>query len=210
MTINCRDDSVETKPLYRPLRDKQRCIVLCQGFYEWRSVGKNKFPFYFTLAKKDELMYVAAFCNTWKNKSDETEQIDSYALITTDSKNHSVMASIHDRMPLLLLDEKSRNEWLNAEKTYDQVKHLIEDYDQRVKYQFEDAIDTKEKELSNIVIVRPVGKAVSSSKNDSEECVKRSEHNYKEQPATTPSKKRKPEKGEQKITKFFPKKPKPE
>lgn len=46
-TNNCRLETVQEKPLYNHLLSKgQRCVVLCEGFYEWQktpSGGKNTF-----------------------------------------------------------------------------------------------------------------------------------------------------------------------
>ena len=46
-TINCRDDSlIENKGMWTTMKQKKRCIVLAQGFYEWLKKGKDKVPHY--------------------------------------------------------------------------------------------------------------------------------------------------------------------
>jgi putative SOS response-associated peptidase YedK len=59
-TINCRDDSlIENKGMWTTMKQKKRCIVVCQGFYEWLKKGpKEKVPHY--VKRKDgELMCMA-------------------------------------------------------------------------------------------------------------------------------------------------------
>ena len=46
-TINCRDDSlIENKGMWTTMKQKKRCIVVVQGFYEWLKKGKEKVPHY--------------------------------------------------------------------------------------------------------------------------------------------------------------------
>lgn len=59
-TINCRDDSlIENKGMWTTMKQKKRCIVVCQGFYEWLKKGpKEKIPHY--VKRKDgQLMCMA-------------------------------------------------------------------------------------------------------------------------------------------------------
>lgn len=48
-TINCRDDSlIENRGMWNTMKQKKRCIVVAQGFYEWlkKNGGKEKIPHY--------------------------------------------------------------------------------------------------------------------------------------------------------------------
>lgn len=58
-TINCRDDSlIENKGMWTTMKQKKRCIVVAQGFYEWLKKGKEKIPHY--IKRKDgQLMFFA-------------------------------------------------------------------------------------------------------------------------------------------------------
>lgn len=43
MIINARSDSIDAgKPLYKGLREKNRCVVLAQGYYEWKTTAHGK------------------------------------------------------------------------------------------------------------------------------------------------------------------------
>lgn len=45
-TFNARVESVESSGLWRRLVDSRRCVVLFDGFYEWKAVGKGKVPMF--------------------------------------------------------------------------------------------------------------------------------------------------------------------
>ncbi len=54
-TINCRDDSlIEDRGMWTSMKKRKRCIVICQGFYEWLKKGpsgKEKIPYF--IRRKD-------------------------------------------------------------------------------------------------------------------------------------------------------------
>lgn len=63
-TINCRDDSLSTNGgMWNTMKHKKRCIVVCQGFYEWlkKNGGKEKVP-HFVKRKDGQLM---CFAGLW-------------------------------------------------------------------------------------------------------------------------------------------------
>jgi putative SOS response-associated peptidase YedK len=63
-TINCRDDSlIENRGMWNTMKRRKRCIVLCQGFYEWlkKNNGKEKIP-HFVKRKDGQLM---CFAGLW-------------------------------------------------------------------------------------------------------------------------------------------------
>lgn len=97
--INARAESVAMKPAYRSAFKKGRCLVVADGFYEWKKVGKNKQPFFIRL-KDDEPFAFAGLSEHW-HRGDQI--IDSCAIITTDA--NELMAGIHDRMPVILSPE---------------------------------------------------------------------------------------------------------
>ena len=64
-TINCRDDSlVENRGMWTTMKQRKRCLVICQGFYEWLKKGpggKEKVP-HFVRRKDGDLM---CFAGLW-------------------------------------------------------------------------------------------------------------------------------------------------
>lgn len=61
-TINCRDDSLkENKGLWNTMKQRKRCVVVAQGFYEWLKKGREKVP-HFVKRKDGQLM---CFAGLW-------------------------------------------------------------------------------------------------------------------------------------------------
>lgn len=95
--INARAETVAEKPSFRRALQKRRCLVLADGFYEWRKEGKKKTPLYIAL-KTHEPFGFAGLWETWKSPTGET--IHSCTIITTTP--NALMESIHNRMPVIL------------------------------------------------------------------------------------------------------------
>ena len=100
-TINARDDSLASKGgMWNTMKQRKRCIVVAQGFYEWlkKNGGKEKIPHY--VKRKDEQLM--CFAGLWDcvqyEGSDEKHY--TYTIITTDSNKQ--LSFLHDRMPVIL------------------------------------------------------------------------------------------------------------
>lgn len=107
--INLRADTLEEKPSFRRLLDNKRCLMVADGFFEWRQENGVKYPMYFTL-KDDEPFAFAAVWDTWQNP--QGEQIRSCSLITTEPND--LVAPIHNRMPVIL-PKGAYQEWLDTD-----------------------------------------------------------------------------------------------
>jgi putative SOS response-associated peptidase YedK len=115
-TINCRDDSLaESKSMWVSMKKRKRCIVICQGFYEWlkKNNGKDRIPHYIK-RKDNQLMCFAGLWDVVHYKGSE-EKIYSYTIITTDSNKQ--LKWLHDRMPVIFNpgDEAIRT-WLDPNR----------------------------------------------------------------------------------------------
>ena len=101
-TINCRDDSlIENKGMWNTMKQRKRCIVIAQGFYEWLKKdpsGKQKIP-HFVKRKDGNLM---CFAGLWDcvRYEDSEDKLYTYTVITTDSNKQ--LSFLHDRMPVIL------------------------------------------------------------------------------------------------------------
>lgn len=100
-TINCRDDSLmENRGMWNTMKQRKRCIVVAEGFYEWlkKNNGKEKLP-HFVKRKDGELMCFAGLWDCVQYEGSE-EKLYSYTIITTDSNKQ--LKFLHDRMPVIL------------------------------------------------------------------------------------------------------------
>ncbi|KAJ5569990.1 uncharacterized protein N7459_009420 [Penicillium hispanicum] len=117
-TINCRDDSlIEDRGMWTTMKRRKRCIVICQGFYEWLKKGpggKEKVP-HFVKRKDGELM---CFAGLWDCVSYEgsDEKLYTYTVITTSSNPY--LKFLHERMPVILdPGTEAMSTWLDPSRT---------------------------------------------------------------------------------------------
>lgn len=110
--INARYETLEEKPSYRNLLNTNRCIVIADGFYEWKMENgvKRKYDIH---RKDNSILAMAGLWTSWN--SPEGDLIDSYTIIT--SASEGVIKEVHDRMPFLL-DKRFRDEWLVKSQSY--------------------------------------------------------------------------------------------
>ena len=105
--INARAETVAEKPSYRAAYRHRRCLVLADGFYEWRRQGETKTPYFISLASGEPF----ALAGLWENWTDRDsgESLQTSTLITTDA--NEFMAPLHHRMPVIL-QAGTATEWL--------------------------------------------------------------------------------------------------
>ena len=98
--INAVGETASAKPAFRAAFRKRRCLVLANGFFEWRKEGKARIPNYFFSTDHAPLSF-AGLWETWK--SPDGEHIKSFTILTT--KANQLIQPIHDRMPVILSGE---------------------------------------------------------------------------------------------------------
>lgn len=103
LLINARSETVEEKKTFSKAFRESRCIFPMSGFYEW---DHNKQKFLFKI-KENSTLFVGGFYRIHKTETGfETESI----IMTT--RPNTLVAPVHDRMPLII-ERSSINEWLN-------------------------------------------------------------------------------------------------
>ena len=105
--INARSETVAEKPSFRAAYRRRRCLLLADGFYEWKKEGESKTPYFISMASGAPF----AFAGLWENwQSKETdESIQSTTIITTAA--NEFMATLHHRMPVVLQPDTA-DRWL--------------------------------------------------------------------------------------------------
>ncbi len=109
--INARAETLAEKTSFRLAFKRRRCLVLADGFYEWRKDDGStaKTPMYVQL-KSGEPFAFAGLWEAWRAKDDQT--ILTCTIITTTP--NSLMEKIHNRMPVILKPE-TYEPWLDPE-----------------------------------------------------------------------------------------------
>ena len=120
--INARAETLEDKPSFRGAYEKRRCLILADGFYEWKSDGRQKQPWYFTLEGGGPFAF-AGLWETWKGG--EGCDYHSGAIITIEADES--MRKIHRRMPVILIPDVHAA-WLDTEnRDPKMLNKIIED-----------------------------------------------------------------------------------
>ncbi len=108
--INAKAETVAEKPAFRDGYKRKRCLVLADGFYEWKKIEGGKQPYLIRLKTAEPLAFAGLWAD-WKDKA-SGERIESCTIITTEP--NALMATIHNRMPAILPPE-AYDLWLNPE-----------------------------------------------------------------------------------------------
>ncbi len=109
-TFNARAETVADKPTFRDAYLRRRCLIPANGFYEWpkNEVPKRKFAIQPT---RGEFFSFAGLWERWQ--SPQGVAVQSCTIITTTPNR--AMAAIHDRMPVILGEDKAQL-WLDGEQ----------------------------------------------------------------------------------------------
>ena len=116
--INARAETVESKPSFRAAFKRRRCVVLADGFFEWRPSDRGKIPYFISMKSRQPF----AMAGLWESWRGSDSPIESCAIITTAA--NGVMTALHDRMPVILsADGASR--WVDVNNSGQALQSLI-------------------------------------------------------------------------------------
>ncbi len=146
--INARVETVAQRPAFRRAFERWRCLILADGFYEWRRTpGGPKQAFHIT--REDRLPF--AFAGLWSIwHGDEDIRLRTCTILTTAA--NPAVAQLHDRMPIILASQ-AEAAWLDPGTSPARLRALLTGLD---------AGDTA---------LRPVGQAVNDARYDGPECL---------------------------------------
>ena len=149
--INARSETLAEKPSFRTAYKRRRCLVLADGYYEWRREGDRggKTPYYIRMESEKPF----AFAGLWESRrqAGEDTSLQSCTIITCPP--NEMLERIHDRMPVIL-EEEEYDLWLNpAEQAPAELNHLLKPY------------------AAEEMTAYPVSRLVNQPKNDSPECI---------------------------------------
>jgi putative SOS response-associated peptidase YedK len=126
-TLNAKAETIHQKPSFRTSIMTKRCLVLVDGFYEWREEGNRKYPYYITLTNNDAFT-LAGIWDRWQNNR-TGEVKDTFSIITT--RANLLLERIHNtrkRMPVILRQE-DETKWLEKDLDRTAIDSLLEPYD---------------------------------------------------------------------------------
>jgi putative SOS response-associated peptidase YedK len=112
--INVRAETLRDKPTFRSDFLNRRCVVIADGFYEWKATRAGKTPYRIHLKKNGPV----AFAGIWE-EGPETR----FAIVTTAA--NTLLRTIHQRMPLIFLPNEYRK-WLADNATLPKLLETLE------------------------------------------------------------------------------------
>ncbi|CAE7705624.1 hmces [Symbiodinium pilosum] len=185
-TFNARVEGAESSNLWRRLLDKRRCVVLFDGFYEWKAHGKTKTPMF--IRNRDEY---DGHTIPWRSKTSEdlqkvgepdekeldgpqhaplflaglydvwhqkgdVEETLESVTILTMDPEHTIMEEVHDRMPVFLTPETAAS-WLDPSVPFSEIIRPV--------------LKMSQAHAQSQLLLYEVSPLVSNIRNESPDCV---------------------------------------
>ena len=100
LLINARGESVLDKPAFRNAAKRRRCLFPADGFYEWKTDGAHKRPFFAHPVREGPIAF-AGLWETWTGPNGE--EVETAAIVTTEANR--TLGSIHHRAPVIVSPE---------------------------------------------------------------------------------------------------------
>lgn len=144
--INARSETLAEKPAFRAAFKARRCLIVADGFYEWRQGGRGKLPFH--IRRRDGQPF--AFAGLWERWRGGDGRQESCTIVTTSANEQ--LRTLHERMPVIL-DPPDYGAWLSATAQPEELVPLMA------------SVDTPELE---IVAANPV---VNNARHEGADCL---------------------------------------
>lgn len=112
ITLNARVETIDEKASFKNLVHRQQCIVPSSGYFEWKTIGKEKIP-YFVKPSEGSIFSMAGLYDRWNDPISGVTK-NTFTILTCNA--NPLMAEIHNskkRMPVLLLPSQEQ-EWLTG------------------------------------------------------------------------------------------------
>jgi putative SOS response-associated peptidase YedK len=123
--INARAETLAEKPSFRTALRRRRCLVLADGFYEWRAEPgrKAKTPYFISLAQ-GEPFGMGGLWESWE--APDGSLLRTFTIVTVPP--NELCATIHDRMPFIV-PAPARSTWLDPrERKPEEILPLLAPY----------------------------------------------------------------------------------
>ena len=108
--INARKETLTEKITFKNLIQNSRCLVIADGYFEWKREEKIKLPYFFT-REDNEIMFFAAI-----------HQANQFCIITREATEK--ISTIHHREPLII-NRSQINNYLNVKKDAMEILNSI-------------------------------------------------------------------------------------
>lgn len=135
LLINARAETVAEAPSFREAFLTHRCLIVADGFYEWRAEETGKKPVWITRPDHEPF----AFAGLWAAaRRSDGSGLHSCAIVTCEPGE--VVAPIHDRMPVIL-DRDGEGTWIDPGATPEALLTLLAPTDELDVTEVSDAVN---------------------------------------------------------------------
>jgi putative SOS response-associated peptidase YedK len=135
LLINARSETLAEAPAFRDAFRTRRCLIVADGFYEWRAEETGKKPVWVTRPSREPF----AFAGVWAAaRRPDGSDLHSCAIVTCEPGE--VVAPIHDRMPVIL-DRDAEAGWLDPEASPKDLQDLLVPTDELLVTEVSDAVN---------------------------------------------------------------------
>jgi len=125
-TFNYRSEEFTTKAAFKgPWERGKRCLVPCDGFFEFTGLKGEKQPWLFK-PKDDSPMAFAGLWDSWRDPKDaptDTPPLVSFSIATC--APNATVAPMHDRMPVVFTREAEWDAWLHPDAVREELRKML-------------------------------------------------------------------------------------
>jgi putative SOS response-associated peptidase YedK len=147
LIINARAEGIAEKASFRAAFKRRRCLVVADGYYEWRVIAPKQPKQPYLIRRLDRApMGFAGLHETYMDATGG--ELDTACIITTSA--NTLTREVHDRMPVIVPQE-AFSAWLDNEVTAPA-----------------DALDMLRPAPDDILELTPISKSVGNFANDTE------------------------------------------
>jgi putative SOS response-associated peptidase YedK len=158
--INARAETLTEKPSFKNAFQKRRCLVVANGFYEWKAAapgerGRSKTtpkqPMYIHLTS-GEPFAMAGLWKNWKNPQTQAA-VRSCTIITTEPND--LIATLHHRMAVILTPA-DEDLWLDESLPTQELMRLLKPYPSDALEAYPVSLRVNSPALDNASLIEPV------------------------------------------------------
>jgi putative SOS response-associated peptidase YedK len=135
LLINARAETVAEAPAFRDAFETHRCLIVADGFYEWRLEETGKKPVWITRPSREPFAFAGLSAEARRR---DGSSVHSCTIVTCEPGE--VVAPIHDRMPVIL-DQGDEAAWLDPGTAEERLQALLEPTDELTVTEVSDAVN---------------------------------------------------------------------
>lgn len=125
LLINARAETVDSAGAFKhAFNDGFRCLIVADGFYEWKATDRGKQPFWIHRPDREPF----AFAGLWaRSRRKDGESLHSCAIVTCPPSER--IAPVHDRMPVVL-ERELEGGWLDPGTSPAELRAMLRPSDE--------------------------------------------------------------------------------